>query len=140
MQKWLEKLGIDSKETFAATVRQFFKFGMVGASSTVISLAIYYLAVLMNKDWYLAGNIVGYIVSVAYSYFMNKSYVFQKQEGGAKPLLRFLAVYGTTFVLGNLLLWVQVDLLGISEMLAPIIGLAVTVPINYLLSKFWAFK
>ena len=37
-----------------------------------------------------------------------------------------------------LVLWVQV--LGISEFIAPIINLLISVPLNFIINKFWAFK
>jgi putative flippase GtrA len=37
-----------------------------------------------------------------------------------------------------LILWVKV--LGISEYIAPIINLLVSVPLNFIINKFWAFK
>ena len=38
------------------------------------------------------------------------------------------------------LLWFWIDACGVSEYVAPIINLLVTVPLNFLLNKFWAFK
>lgn len=35
-------------------------------------------------------------------------------------------------------LWVQI--LGISKMIAPIVNLLISVPLNFIMNKFWAFK
>jgi len=42
--------------------------------------------------------------------------------------------------LSSLLLYVWVDLCKISEFIAPLINLLVTVPLNFVLNKFWALK
>lgn len=51
------------------TVIQFLKFGMVGVSNTAISLLIYYFFLWLSEELYLVGSIVGWIVSVANSFF-----------------------------------------------------------------------
>ena len=129
------------RDSAAAFFRQFIKFGLVGVSNTLISLAVYYIFVWIDKSWYLAGNTAGFIVSVLNAYYWNSKYVFRKSgKGNAKPLLKTYLSYGSTFILGTVLLYVMVRFLHISEMLAPMINLAVTVPINFLLNKFWTFK
>jgi len=38
------------------------------------------------------------------------------------------------------LLWLWTDVIGISKFLAPLISLLITVPVNFLMNKFWTFK
>jgi putative flippase GtrA len=121
--------------------RQFIKFGIVGVSNTLISLAIYYTFIFISKDLYNVGYTVGFVVSVLNAYFWNNKFVFKKsEEGNTKPLIKTFISYGSTFLLGMVLLNVMVKHLGISEYIAPIINLLITIPINFLLNRFWAFK
>ena len=39
---------------------QFIKFAIVGASNTLVSLAIYYFFLWLDPSWYLWGNVVGW--------------------------------------------------------------------------------
>lgn len=136
-----KKLGITDRDSFIKFVTQFVKFGIVGFSNTAISLGIYYLFIFINKDLYLIGNAVGFVVSVLNSYYWNSKYVFKKtEEGHLKPILKTFTAYGGTFILGTALLLVMVELLSVSEKIAPIINLVITVPINFLVNKFWTFK
>lgn len=122
-------------------IQQFIKFGIVGVSNTAISLAIYYVFVLINRKWYIIGNTVGFFVSVLNAYYWNNKYVFKKTgKGTAKALLKTYLSYGSTFLLGTATLFLMVHFLHVSEVLAPIINLVITIPINFLLNKFWAFK
>jgi putative flippase GtrA len=131
----------DNKNKLFALARQFIKFGIVGVSNTLISMAIYYLFVFINRDFYMLGSTVGFFVSVINAYFWNNKFVFKKSEkGNAKALIKTYVSYGSTFLLGLALLYVMVHVLGISVMIAPIIQLVVTIPLNFLLNKFWAFK
>ncbi len=121
--------------------KQFIQFGIVGISNTLISLSIYYLFILINMKWYLIGNTVGFIISVANSYYWNNKYVFKAaKRNHIKALLRTYLSYGVTFLLGTVLLYIMIEILGIPAAIAPILNLCITVPPNFLLNKFWAFK
>lgn len=135
------KLGIHSKEDAYSLLKQFMKFGFVGVSNTAISLVIYYAFVFINPVLYIVGNTLGFVVSVLNAYYWNNKYVFQKSEQShLKAIIKTYIAYGSTFVLSTILLFLMVEILGISEYLAPIINLIVTIPLNFLINKFWAFK
>ena len=119
---------------------QFIKFGIVGCSNTIISLAIYYVLVYFNVN-YIIANGIGFIVSVLNAYFWNNKYVFKNNNNNTKlKLFKTYLSYGITFILGNFLLYLQVDILSISKIIAPIINLVITIPLNFILNKFWTFK
>lgn len=119
---------------------QFIKFGIVGVSNTLISLLIYYALIYFNIN-YIVANTFGFIVSVLNSYYWNSKYVFDKSDKGhLKPVIKTFISYGITFILSTILLIIMVDYLNISQIIAPILNLIITIPLNFLLNKFWAFK
>lgn len=123
---------------------QFVKFGLVGVSNTLISYISYLLFVLLGCH-YLIANILSFVVSVTNSFYWNNRYVFREEEGKERNwwhtyIKTFLAYASTGLVLNNILLILWVDVLHISELIAPLINLVVTIPLNYLINKFWAFK
>jgi putative flippase GtrA len=121
--------------------KQFTKFGIVGVSNTLISLFIYYMFVFINKDLYLVGNSVGFVVSVLNSYYWNNRFVFKSESRNhIKALSKTYLSYGITFALGTVLLIIIVQVLMIRETIAPLFILTITVPLNFVLNKFWAFK
>lgn len=128
------------KQEFWNLIKQFIKFGIVGLSNTLISLAIYYVLIYFKIN-YIIANTIAFIISVLNSYYWNSKFVFKKSdEGNLKPLIKTFMSYGTTFILSTILLFVMVDYLNISEIIAPILNLIITIPLNFLLNKFWAFK
>lgn len=140
MKKIFALLGIENKADFWAFVRQVFKFGLVGFSNTAVAFAVYYTLVFLGVH-YIAANILGYIISVLNAFFWNRRFVFKKREGGvAKQLVKVYAAYGFTLVLSTGTLFLMVDILGISELIAPILNIFVTFPTNFLVNKFWAFR
>ena len=122
-------------------LRQFVKFGLVGVSNTVLALAIYYVLLFLGMH-YLWANVFAFAISVLNAYFWNSRFVFTRNptSGRARQLAKVYVSYGLTFVLSMVLLYVMVDILGVSELLAPVFNLCITVPLNFLLNRFWAFK
>lgn len=120
---------------------QFVKFGIVGFSNTVISLLTYYLLVYLGIN-YLIANAAGFILSVINSYFWNSRYVFKDktEESGVRAFSKVFISYFVSFCISSLLIYLFVQILGISEYLAPILRLVVTIPFNYFMNKLWAFK
>lgn len=119
---------------------QFLKFGMVGIANTLISLSVYYVLIYMNAN-YIFANTMGFFIGVLNAYYWNKRYVFTNEvKSKGKSFIKVSISYGSTFLLSTLLLYIMVDLLLISEWIAPIINLIITVPLNFILNKLWAFK
>ena len=127
-----------------ALVVQFIKFGVVGVSNTLISLAVYYLILWIHADLYLLGNVLGWVVSVANAFFWNNKFVFTSSQSDWRTALKKLGKtyvsYGATFVLSTVLLYLEVDVLHWSAVISPILNLLITIPLNFLLNKFWAFR
>ncbi len=131
---------------------QFVKFGIVGVSNTVISYVLYAVSLLVFKEFaiipkadYLVAQIIAFALSVLWSFYWNNKMVFVQEDGKKrsviKALLKTYVSYSFTGLFLNsilLALWVQV--FHISEFLAPIINLLISVPVNFLINKFWAFK
>ena len=131
---------------------QSIKFGLIGVSNTVLSYVLY-VAVLyllqMNVllvSWdYLAAQAISFLLSVYWSFYWNDRLVFVLKEGQQrekwKALVKTYVSYSFSgLFLNAVLLVIWIDWMGISPYIAPIINLIVTVPVNFLLNKFWAFR
>lgn len=141
LQSWMEKLESDFK---TAWMVQFIKFGLVGVTNTILSYSVYSILIWLSVHYILA-SIVAFIVSVAWSYMFNNRFVFKKAANEDRIwwriLLKTYASYAITgLVINNIMLYVWVDVLKINEYLAYLINLGITVPLNFILNKFWAFR
>lgn len=140
-----------TEETVSAFL-QFVKFGIVGVSNTIISYLIYAVSLLAFRKYgmftgtdYLVAQFVGFMLSVLWSFYWNNKAVFVLEEGKQrsvwKALLKTYVSYSFTGIfLNTLLIYLWVDLMHISEFLAPMFNLVINVPINFLINKCWAFK
>jgi putative flippase GtrA len=137
-------------QSFKWSFYQFVKFSLVGLSNTIISYLIN-IAVLMMlrnaelKSDYVIANLVAFFLSVLWSYHWNSRFVFKLREGEQRStvhtlLKTYLSYAVTGIVLCNILSWFWIEICGISKYIAPIINLVVSVPVNYLLNKNWAYR
>jgi len=137
----LGKLGITDLVSFKAFIVQFLKFGTIGVFNTLFGWSIYYLFLWINPEIYQVGNAFGWTLGVLNSVFWNRKFVFNDTtERFLKILGRAYLAYGASFLLTIALLHIQVEWIGIPAAIAPLICLVFTVPLNFLISKFWAFK
>lgn len=150
------------------TLTQFIKFGIVGVSNTLISYAIEMLCfyiLFSNTEFYAlwealsiinlsvnadtariwVASFLGFVVSVTNSYYWNSKHVFS--DGEKKTISKHIKLYCKTFVcyaLTGLVLspWLKTIITGhgIQYWEASLLVLIITVPINFVMNKFWAFR
>lgn len=150
---WLFKLlHKELTEEAFTSFMQFVKFGIVGVSNTVISYVLYAGSLfvfqklgIFPKGDYLLAQVIAFVLSVLWSFYWNNKMVFVLKEGETrsiwKSLLKTYVSYSFTGLFLNsvlLILWVQVC--HISEFIAPVINLLISVPLNFIINKFWAFR
>jgi putative flippase GtrA len=131
-------------------MKQFIKFGIVGISNTIISYIIYIICLYIIENFfaffkydYVICSVISFLLSVLWSFYWNNKYTFKSVEKRLiwKSLLKTYISYAFTgIILNNILLILLIQELGINKRVAPLINLIITVPINFLLNKYWAFN
>ncbi len=135
---------VESKmQTLIEYIKQFISFGLIGGLNTILSLGIYWLVIYLGGH-YLLANAIAFAITVFISYVLNNIFTFKgegKAEWSLKTLFKVYVSYSITgLFLTSFLLWIWTDCFGINENIAPIINLFFTIPLNFLLNKFWAYK
>lgn len=123
---------------------QFLKFCAVGLTNTIIGYVVYSACVYLGMH-YLLANVVGFIVSVINAFYWSNKYVFKKESNEYRnsytSFIKTILSYASTgIVLNSIMLWLLIDEIHISEYIAPIIILLITVPTNYIMNKYWSFR
>lgn len=131
------------------SIIQFIKFGIVGLSNTFIGYLIYVfslyifrkLNLFIGVDIYVA-QFTMFVLSVLWSFYWNKKKVFvNSKESILKSLAKIYITYGfTTFLLSEFLLVLWTKTFKINDYIAPLVSLAITVPLNFIIQKVWVFK
>ena len=137
--------------------REFVVYVIVGCCTTLINLLIYALFNwVLGNELYLISNVIAWIISVTFAFFMNKLVVFRsKGKGFGQALLEAAEFYGArlfSLALESVGLWLFIDVLLFErfgfdfvvhisgETIAKFIMLVVVTISNYIFSKFIIFK
>lgn len=163
-KEWYRKI----REGKYASLVQFIKFGIVGASNSVIYYGIEMLSfyiLFMNANFSTAArNIqsvgisidgdkikifivtaIAFVISVLNSYFWNSRYVF-RLEGNRESkqhifaFLRMTLCYAITGLIISPIVKILLSNAGTVYWLASLIAMILMIPLNFILNKFWAFK
>lgn len=118
---------------------QFIKFGAVGISNTLLSIAVYYFFLYLGWHYQLS-NAISWIVGVLNSFYWNSRYVFSFNGTWYKALIKSYFIYGVSFLVVMALLYLLIEVWFISKFIAQPLTLLVSVPLNFFLHKFWAYK
>jgi putative flippase GtrA len=112
---------------------EFKRFLAAGSFNTIAGYALY-LVFHLVLDYRLAYT-ASYLIGIPVSYWINTRFVF-RSAWSWKRLAAFPSVYLMQYVLGLALIWLFVDHLDISEKIAPLLAVPVTVPLTFLASRF----
>lgn len=115
------------------------KFAIVGASNVGIYTVLYWLFVYFGMN-YLIATTIAYLISSISGYLLNNVWVFKENQGGKKSLIKYYVVYGSSYLLNIACMYIWVDVLQLSQTLAPLLTLCVTTPYNFVFNKIWVFN
>jgi len=127
---------------------QFIKFCFVGASNVILYYFTYVFCLhtlrkylLFSKADYIVAQIAGFLISVFWTYTINRKYVFSdSNDSYFVSLITFYITYSFTGLIMNPLLLYLWKRVGISEYIAPLINVIFNTPVNYFISKVWTFR
>lgn len=129
---------------------QFVRFALVGMTNVFVSYSINIgtLALLRGARFdydYVIANTTAFLLSVLWSYYWNSRLVFTISSGEkrskTRTLLKTYAAYAFTgLFLNNIMATFWIYVINVPKYISPILNLPVTIPINYLTNKFWAYK
>ncbi len=135
-----------------SSVIQFIKFGIIGFSNTVLSYILYLVFLYLFEKTesfpeydYLVSSVFTFCICTVWSFYWNNRFTFRQEEGERrnrwKVFARTVVSYSFTgLFLHNVLLYALVEWFGIWKKVVPLINLVVTVPLNFILHKYWAFR
>ena len=124
-------------------IQQFLKFCLVGFSNVAVSLAVYYAFIWFRDDVFMAmlGWAIGWIAGVTNSFVWNKKFVFkQSKEIWWRALLKMYMGSGVVFLLSLMFTYIQIEWIGVSAVIVPLINVILSIPINFIIIKYWSFK
>ncbi|MGI9021344.1 MAG: GtrA family protein [Solirubrobacterales bacterium] len=120
---------------------ELFKFGAVGASGYAVNLAVFAALVEGLGAHHIAGAIGAFAVAVTNNFLWNRHWTFDAAGGRAgEQAWRFFAVSVLGLGINLGVLYLLVDVAGLSELPGQAIAVAVAMPANFLGNKLWTFS
>ena len=128
---------------------QILLFMLVGFSSSLVNLGVYNLLLwclrllgLFSGFDFLIAQFFAFIVSVGWSFWLNRQYVFRTPGASWKEtLIKVYITYSITGIgLSSLLSLLWIHVCGLPKETVTLLNDALCFPVNFLLNKYWSFK
>jgi len=124
-------------------VRQFVKFGIVGASGTLINFAAYHGLLHFNAQLWWA-YAIGFLLGGVNNYWWNRRWTFRSRGHAGKEMAQFVTVSALALCVSEPVLWLMDRQLpaalhfrnSIAWVAATVAGMA----INFFVNKYWTFR
>ena len=122
---------------------EFIKYGLVGASGVLVNMSVY-LTLTRSFDWQpeLASP-VGIEISILGNFILNNFWTFRKRvkfSSLRKKLTKFHIAAGVSGFVNYTIFLFLMNLLGVGDIVANLVGIAVGVITNYSINSFWTWK
>lgn len=121
-------------------VRQFVKFGIVGASGTVVNFIVAHaLEETTGFSWF-ADFSIGFMAGAISNYVLNRVWTFRSKRNPWIEGTQFLAVSAIALLAGNIVIAVA-QRFGFHHFTATWLAATLAgVFINFFLNKYWTFR
>ena len=113
-------------------IKEYASFLLSGAANTGLTYALYALFLFFVP--YKLSYSLAYVCGIVFSYYLNSKFVFKQPVTLAK-FLKYPAVYIVQYGLGIIILYICIDILGVSKWLAPIVVIVISLPVTFVISK-----
>lgn len=131
---------ISMKNKFYAKYRKIISYIFWAVITSILHVGVFWLMDIIS-DSLIICNIVAYVFSVLFSFFINKSVVFADENTDyVKQLIRYILVKFSSFIIDTIILFVLSEWLLWPTLLAKLIANCSTTINNYILSKKVVFS
>jgi putative flippase GtrA len=129
-------------------LRQFVKFAIVGGAGTIVNLAVFstiiyaYVKAAGSRPLLVEqmASGIAFCVAVVSNFLLNRRWTFRHTGSLIPHFGRFFLVSCVGLALNVFLYTVLHERAGLGEHLSELLAIACVMPINFLGSKFWAFR
>ena len=129
-------------EKFGKVSFEFVRFAVVGVVNTIIGLTTLYVLVEYFSVYYVLASLIGFVLAVTHSFFMNTLWTFKKniREKTGFRYSKFFTISVIAALTNISLLYIITEYFGVWYMLSQIIATTITPFINFFGNKFWTYR
>ncbi|MFD0725306.1 GtrA family protein [Lysobacter brunescens] len=111
---------------------EFVRFLIGGIANTAFSYAIYLLLLILLPAMH--AYVISFIIGIVSGYLINSIFVFPSKLD-LKRFAAFPLVHLVNLSAGSAILWLAIHVFGCDARIAPLLSIAATIPINFVLSR-----
>ena len=115
-----------------------------GGLTFILSICLYWLFAHPLGLAPLVANALSWVLCVAFAYVTNRTWVFKQKahdrRGIAREAASFVAGRLATLGLEELILWLGISVLGISDIAVKVVAQVLVIVGNYFISKLFVFR
>ncbi len=119
---------------------QFVKFGIVGVSNTLLTLAVYTVLLKVFGVWYLAASAIGFAVGATNGFLLNRRWTFREHVGDALTPVRWGVVQTGGLGINEALLYLLVHDGHLDKLVAQVCATAVVTVTTFIVNRAWTFR
>ncbi|HEY1540344.1 MAG TPA: GtrA family protein [Solirubrobacteraceae bacterium] len=118
---------------------QFARFAVVGASNTVLTLAVYTLLLWAGLP-YIEAFAPAFAAGAVSGYTLNRLWTFDVAAARSRGLMRYASVQLAGLALNAVLLIAFVELLGMQRLMAQVVAVGCVSLLTFAASRRWVFR
>lgn len=122
-------------------VWQFFKFCLVGLTNLAIYLSVYWVMTRFFYWSYLPASIIGFLISVTWSFFINRKWTFKHiGTDHRRQYVVFIIANIISMTINLALLSIFIEIFKFYDITAQLICSVIVAFFNFCLNRFWTFR
>ena len=125
--------------------KEVFDYLFFGVLVTIVNFVSYYIPSNIFHIDKIVSNVIAFVISVIFAYFVNKVYVFETPWDNLKETLKELTSFivsriGTGLLCDILIFALMINILMINDVISKITTQVLVVVLNYVIGKVIVFK
>lgn len=125
-----------------STIKEFIKFGIVGAIGTFVNLSILYFLTEIVNIYYIISEIIAFSASVINNYILNKKWTFNEKlkENIGRKYFKYVITCLLSLFVNLFILFILVEFYDFWYIFAEIVAIGGAFLINFVGNKLWTFN
>lgn len=119
--------------------RKIFLYGIIGILGVTTHFILYGTLIFISINYQLA-NLLGYVSGTFLTFFLNRKYNFKVFDKIIKRMFSFFMIAFFGYLQSAVSLWLLVEQIEMSKMLAIIMTIPIVVIVQYLLNRTITFS
>lgn len=111
------------------------RFMICGAMGGLVQIAVFHILFSSLEANIFLSYAVAFIIAATVNYNLNSVWTFTDKRSSFKGYFEYLFSMSVTFLIGEILIYLFINILNINDILANVITILVIFPINYVIGK-----